>query len=230
MEVLKIHSFETLGGLDGPGIRFIVFFQGCNLRCKYCHNPDTWNISGGQSFDIYDIYIKAVRYNTYFGEKGGVTLSGGEPLMQAKELKKLISLFNENNIRVTIDTSGAVFNQDTIDCLKLSDLVILDVKHTDRLEYEKLTDGNFDNFVRTWSFLRDIKKETWLRQVIAPTITDEERQVQKLLEYKSENVTKIELLPYHRLGIPKWEGLNYELYDIEPPTPEVMARLNKIVK
>ena len=227
--MLNVHSFETLSGLDGPGIRFVVFLQGCGLRCKYCHNPDTWETSDNKLFEIENVYNKAVRYLPYFGDNGGVTLSGGEPLLQANELKKLIKLFKQNNIKTAIDTAGGVFNEDVMECLSLSDLVILDIKHTDKGEYKKLTGGSFDIFLKIWEYLKEIKKEVWLRQVIVPTITDDENQVRKLLEYRCENVTKIELLPYHKLGIPKWEGRFYELSRIEPPTKEKMQILNEII-
>jgi len=226
--MLYIHSFETLGGLDGPGIRFIIFLQGCGLRCKYCHNPDTWNMSDGQPYNAYDICKKAVRYKNYFGKKGGVTLSGGEPLLQAAGLKELIYLLKKENIQVTIDTAGGVFNRNTKDCLALADLVILDLKHTDREGYKRLTGGDFDSFTKTWEFLKEINKKTWLRQVIVPTITDDENQIKGLLEYKSPNVEKIELLPYHTLGVRKWK--DYELNDIGPPTSEKMEQLNKLLR
>ena len=226
--MLVVHSFETLGGLDGPGIRFIVFLQGCSLRCKYCHNPDTWKVSDGRSYNINDILKKALKYRHYFGNNGGVTLSGGEPLLQSDQLKELILLLKENDVHVTIDTAGGVFNEHVKACLTLVDLVILDVKHTDSAEYKRLTGGSFFDFLKTWEFLKEIKKETWLRQVIVPTITDDENQVKKLNEYKSENVTKIELLPYHKLGIPKWKGY-YELNCIDSPTPEKMVQLNELL-
>ena len=228
--MLNIHSFETLGGLDGPGIRFIVFLQGCNLRCKYCHNPDTWDMSVNKSYEIEVLYKKIIRCLPYFGENGGVTFSGGEPLLQAASLLKLIKILRDSNIKISIDTSGGIFNEDVKKCLKSADLVILDVKHTDKTEYNKLTGGNFESFTKTWKYLKNINKETWLRQVIVPTITDDAAQVENLLDYKSENVTKIELLPYHRLGISKWNVNEYELINITPPTAEKMEQLNKIIK
>jgi pyruvate formate lyase activating enzyme len=218
--MLNVHSFETLGALDGPGIRFIIFLQGCPLRCKYCHNPDTWSVSTDcKVFSVSDLCNKAKRYKSYFGDNGGVTISGGEPLMQAKVLVKLMEALKNEDIKVTIDTSGAIYNSDVEKCLTLCDLVILDIKHTNEIEYKKLTGGDLHTTLKVLEYLNKINKKTWLRQVIVSTITDDENQISAFkrlgLDYK--NVERLELIPYHKMGIEKWEklGIPYELYDID---------------
>jgi pyruvate formate lyase activating enzyme len=208
--MLKVHSFETLGALDGPGIRFVIFLQGCPLRCKYCHNPDTWDYNAPcKVLSALEICNKAKRYKPYFGENGGVTISGGEPFMQANELIKLIEALKNEDIRVTIDTSGAIYNEEVEKCLELCDLVILDIKHTKEEEYKKLTGGEIAKTIQVLNYLEKINKKTWLRQVVVPTITDDENQINdfKALGESKKNVEKIELIPYHRLGIEKWEKL-----------------------
>ena len=222
----RIHSIETLGALDGPGVRTVIFFQGCPMRCLYCHNADM--LSGvGEQKSIEELAAFCLRYKNYYGENGGVTLSGGEPLLQAKAALALIEALKKEGIHTALDTAGAPFAPET---LAAADLVILDVKHTVADEFFSLTKYKIDDTLKTLAYLQEHKKRFWVRQVIVTGITDGEAQIRKLKEL-ARNAEKIELLPYHKMGSDKWEkaGLSYSLKGIEPPSPEVMRRLDKIL-
>lgn len=222
----KIHSFETLGGLDGPGIRTVIFLQGCPMRCKYCHNADTFDVSGGIDMTVKETIEFCRRYKNYYGEKGGVTLSGGEPLFQSEFIIALLEAFKRENIHTVLDTSGCVYAPRALD---LADLIILDIKHTDPAEFEKLTGHSMENTLKTLEYCKLKKHKYWIRQVIACGITDNESQV-AALKAMSGNAEKIELLPYHDMGKDKWEkaGLEYQLF-VDPPTIELMEKLHKLV-
>jgi pyruvate formate lyase activating enzyme len=211
---LKVHSIESFGTHDGPGIRMVVFLQGCNLRCAYCHNPDTISPTGGNLITIDELVDRAKNLKSYFGATGGVTASGGEPLLQAKGLYNFFQELKKNGIHTNIDTNGAVFNTDVRRLLDdHTDLVMLDIKNTDSLGYLKIT-GIKD--VGTAKKLADHReasqKPFWLRYVLIPEITGTTEQLHKLGtewgHYKM--VEKIEIQPYHKLGIHKWEALGWE--------------------
>lgn len=223
-----IHSIESLGGVDGPGVRAVVFMQGCPLRCAYCHNPDTWNFSGGESTTNKELFDRILRFKPYFGKNGGVTLSGGEPLAQATFAAGFFKLCKEAGISTALDTAGSYMNDDVIDVLNYTDLVILDVKHTDPEEFIKLTGGNYSNFNKFFEYCTSINKPIWLRQVIVPGITDNDENLRALTELaKKSNALKVELLAYHDMGRHKWEklGLSYSLDGITPPSEEKMKKL-----
>jgi len=223
---------ETLSGRDGPGIRTIIFMQGCPLRCQYCHNPDTWEV-GEFNTTTEELMQKLNRYKPYYGKDGGITLSGGEPFMQAEFVSELLRLAREDNINTAVDTSGYFLNEYVKTALNYTDLVLLDIKHTDSIAYKKLTGATISHSLEFLDYLKQIQKPVWIRQVIIPSINDTEEQIIQLTNLiKGANIKKVELLPYHTLGVYKWEnlGLNYRLNDVLPPSEETMLRLNKIIK
>jgi len=228
----SIHSMETLSGRDGPGIRTVVFMQGCPLRCQYCHNPDTWEV-GEFNTDTEALMKKLNRYKPYYGKDGGITLSGGEPFMQAEFVASLLRLAKENNINTAVDTSGYFLNEYVKTALNYTDLVLLDIKHSDSTAYKELTGVNISHSIEFLDYLKQIQKPVWIRQVIIHGINDTDEQIIELTHLiKGANIKKVELLPYHTLGVYKWEklGLYYSLNGMLPPSQETMARLNKIVK
>lgn len=226
----KIHSFETLGTLDGPGLRFVVFFSGCPLRCLYCHNPDTWNQNSGTETAPDEVMEKVRRYRPYFANGGGITLSGGEPMMQPEFASEIMQRCRDEGISTCVDTGGSLLNDRVKEALKYADLVILDVKHTEEQKYKALTGGNLET---NRAFLEQCKSASiplWIRQVILPGWNDTPEDMKALLNYmKGAKVQRIELLPYHTLGVHKWEALGFEypLKGICPPSEELMNRLRK---
>lgn len=215
-----IHSFESMGLVDGPGIRTIVFLQGCALRCSYCHNPDTWNLSGGKEYTPDMLLKKILRFKPYFGETGGVTFSGGDPLMQPEFLLDCLKLCKDLGIHTTIDTSGIGFPEFYNEILKNTDLVLLDIKHVDESNFKDLTGHSMKDLHIFLEHLKIIKPNVWIRHVVVPNITDSIDHMNKLCDLIKEipNVEKIELLPYHTIGVHKYKNLNitYRLKDIPP--------------
>lgn len=212
----RIHSFESLGAVDGPGVRFVVFMQGCSLKCKYCQNRDTWDIHGGEEYSVDEILEKILKYKNYFGSNGGVTISGGEPLLQAKFLIELFTKLKEHNIHTCIDTSGAFdLTSDIKKLINLTDLFLLDIKCIDDEKCIELIGVSNKKELNFAKYLSDNNKPLWIRQVLVPGITDDEQDLRKLKEFISslKTVEKIEVLPYHDLGKFKWEklGLKYPL-------------------
>lgn len=228
-----VHSFETLGALDGPGIRTVVFLSGCPMRCVYCHNPDTWEKDAGTQMTADEAFQKIKRYRPYFKEKGGITLSGGEPLLQTGFATELFRLCKNAGIHTALDTSGAVCNENTELLLDVTDLVILDIKHTDPMAFRLRTNYPMEHVLRFLDLCKRKQKRLWIRQVIVPGITDNEENIYALKQMaRDANAERIELLPYHTHGVYKWEklGIPYPLQGIEPPSEKVMERLNAIIK
>lgn len=225
---LRIHSIETLGALDGPGIRTVIFFQGCPMRCAYCHNADTFDISGGREESVENLASFCERYKNYYGRSGGVTLSGGEPLMQSRGATALMKELKRRGINTALDTGGSVFAPEALD---EADLIILDIKHTDKDKFFALTGYPADNSFKTLEYLKKNKKRFWVRQVILPGVTDGEEQIKELKKL-SVGAEKTELLPFHNMGEKKWKtaGIEYTLKNASPPSKEVMDRLNKILE
>lgn len=234
MTVARIHSIETMGLVDGPGIRFVVFMQGCKLRCKYCHNPDTWNASNGEEISSVELLNKLKRYKLYFKNSGGgVTLSGGDPLLQPEFLKEFLKMCKEEGIHTCLDTSGFGFG-DYDDILKYTDLVLLDIKHIDNMIHKDLTGQTREGFLE---FLEAVKKNSvkiWIRHVIVKGYTDGEEHIKKFTEYINTipNVEKIELLGYHTHGEHKYEklGIKYPLKGLEAFDLDKLENLKNIVK
>ncbi len=225
--MIRIHSIETLGALDGPGLRTVLFFQGCPSRCRYCHNADTFDPVGGTARSEKELAKFCARYKNFYGRGGGVTLSGGEPLMQESGAVKLMELLKKEGIHTALDTSGVIFAPRA---LKAADLVILDIKHTDKDKFFELTGLKADNTFKTLEFLKEEGLRFWVRQVTVPGFTDSPEQV-RALKKMAQGAEKIELLPYHSAGAFKWEksGLKYTLNGINPPESKVMEELNAVL-
>lgn len=203
-----IHSFESMAALDGDGIRYAVFFTGCPLRCAYCHNPDTWHKSGNK-WTSEDLVNKIKRYKPYFKNGGGVTFSGGEPLLNAEFIVETGELLEENGIHYAVDTSGSVaLTDDVKTALDGAELVILDVKFFDAESYKKYTKGNFDNFIAIGKYCTQKGIRLWLRTVIVPDINDDEESIRKYAEFSKQfKFEKYELLAFHTMGFFKYENL-----------------------
>lgn len=229
----RVHSIQTLGTLDGPGVRFVVFMQGCALRCGCCHNPDTWDLTGGQTYTAEQILEKVLRYREYFGEQGGITLSGGEPLLQAKFVEQTFRICHENGINTCLDTSGSILNQAVKDALSHTDRVLLDVKYTNDEDYLEYVGCSLDCVKKFLKYLDDNNIKTTLRQVIIPTLNDSEGSVNKLKELANEYgcVDKIELLPFKKICKTKYDqmGIDFVFDKFDTPTSEMMDKLNKIL-
>lgn len=213
----RIHSFESLGAVDGPGVRFVVFMQGCSLKCKYCQNRDTWNLKGGTTYSSNEIVEKILRYKNYIMPNGGVTISGGEPLLQTKFLIELFTKLKKYNIHTCIDTSGSVVLTDEIkELIDLTDLFLLDIKCINDEKAINLTGVSNKKELEFARYLSSINKSMWIRQVLVPGYTDDEQDLIKLREFIStlKFVEKVEVLPYHDLGKFKWEQLG-EVYPLE---------------
>jgi len=232
----RIHSFESFGTVDGPGIRYVIFMQGCPLRCKYCHNRDTWDAKKGEEYDVETIYNKIIRCKTYIdSSNGGVTVSGGEPLLQAKFLIELFKKLKENGFHTAIDTSGNVpLSDDIKELLKYTSLVILDIKHIDSKKCEFLTGLPNENELSFAKYLSENNIPMWIRQVLVPGITDNKEDLIKTRKFidSLSTVEKVEVLPYHDLGKYKWNelGEKYPLEDTPLPSDESIKMAKEILK
>ncbi len=235
----RIHSFESFGTVDGPGIRFVAFLQGCPLRCLYCHNPDTWG-AGGTQYTVEEVATRALKYKNYFGEKGGVTLSGGEPLLQIDFVIELFTLLKSKGIHTCVDTSGITFRKEDEDCvakhkklLSLTDLFLLDIKHIDDIDCQRLTGKSNQNTLDFAKFLSDNNKKMWIRQVLVPQYTDSDESLQRTRAFIDglKTVEKVEVLPYHTMGAVKYKnlGITYPLEGVEPPSKERVANAKRIL-
>ncbi len=204
----RVHSFQSMGAVDGPGLRCVVFMQGCPLRCVYCHNPDTHSFDGGEGYTPEEMLQKILRFKSYI-KNGGVTVSGGEPLMQAEFVKELFTLLRENGIHTALDTSGIGNLEEAKELLSVTDLVLLDIKFLDRESYNKYCNGDFEQVLDFLKLTKEMGVPLWIRQVIVPGINNTEANIAALVEFLQghENVKKIELLPFRKLCVPKYENL-----------------------
>lgn len=230
----KIHSIESFGTVDGPGIRFVLFLQGCHLKCKYCHNRDTWDINSGEYKSLDDIFQKIMNYKNYIHPNGGVTITGGEPLLQVKFLIELFKKLKQENIHTCIDTSGMVTLTDDIKTLlSLTDLVLLDIKHINTNKCKELVGFNNEKELNFAKYLSNNNIHMWIRQVLVPGYTDDQNDLLKLKNFIStlKTVDKVEILPYHDMGKYKWKqlGLNYELENTKSATKEDILRAKKLL-
>ncbi|WP_317221711.1 pyruvate formate-lyase-activating protein [Aestuariivivens marinum] len=224
--ILHVHSIESFGTHDGPGVRMVVFLQGCKLKCLYCHNPDTIDTHGGKAYSIEELVQMAVKQKPYFGKKGGVTVSGGEPLLQSKALIPFFKRLKEEGIHTNIDTNGRILNHFTEELLDdYTDLVMLDIKHMTEAGYQSIT--GVKNKETTFNFAKYREasgKSMWLRYVLIPEITHKPELLRAMGEYFKDykTIEKIEIQPYHKLGIHKWEALgwDYQLKEARENTPE----------
>ena len=231
--ILKLHSIQSMGTLDGPGVRFVVFTSGCPLRCGCCHNPDTWHMEDGKPYEVEDLVRRALRYREYFGTEGGVTLSGGEPLMQAPAARRLFSLCREAGLNTCLDTSGSLMNEDVRALLETTDRVLLDIKYTDDASYRAHVGCGLQAPLAFLEALNARHIPTTLRQVIIPTLNDNEDNVKALRHIADTHpcVDKIELLPFRKICQVKYDTMNltFPFAHIPEPTKETMEKLGKLV-
>ena len=235
----RIHSVESFGSADGPGVRYIVFLKGCNMRCQYCHNPDTWAKDGGELMTPEEVLKKALRYKTYWKEKGGITVSGGEALLQIDFVTELFRLAKEKGVNTCLDTSGNPFSfvepfkSKFDELMKYTDLFMLDIKHIDDAAHRKLTGQTNQNILEMAAYLSDHGKAMWIRHVLVPGITTEEDELYRLRSFLDtlKTVERVEVLPYHTLGVFKWKelGIPYQLEGVDPPTKEQIDRAKEIL-
>lgn len=259
-----IHSIDSFGSVDGPGVRFVTFLQGCHMRCRYCHNPDTWklanvaDVSGEQltentasdraaSSSVCNykemtpsaLIRQALRYKRYWGKEGGITVSGGEPLLQLDFMVELFRLAKENGVGTVLDTAGQPFTREEPFFSKLTalmestDLVMLDLKHIDPEKHRSLTGHTNENILAFARYLNEINKPMWIRHVLVPGVTDDDENLRGIRAFLDtlSNIKKVEVLPYHTLGIYKWEslGVPYTLKDVDPPTAESVKHAEEIL-
>lgn len=230
----KVHSIESFGTVDGPGIRFVLFLQGCSLRCKYCHNRDTWDIKGGEFKSLDEIFQKILKYKNYIYANGGVTVTGGEPLLQYEFLIELFKKLRKEKIHTCIDTSGMVaLNAKIKELIELTDLFLLDIKHIDPEKCKNLVGFSNKKELEFAKYLSENGKHMWIRQVLIPGYTDDEKDLLKLKEFIStlKTVDRIEILPYHSMGKYKWKelGFKYELEDIPEASKNDVKRAKEIL-
>lgn len=228
----RIHSFQSLGTVDGPGVRAVVFMQGCPLRCVFCHNPDTWDASGGYTATADEMAEKILRLRSYFGKNGGVTVSGGEPLLQAEFVAELFHKCKKEGVHCALDTSGCVYNDKVEQLLELTDMVLLDYKFTTAEEYVSKCGCSIDGVERFLRRLESLGKRTWIRHVVIPGITDGKESLERIFELKKRFscIEKIELLPFRKLCIEKYKsmGIDFPLYHIPEADPDAVAELSQI--
>lgn len=224
-----INSIQTLGTLDGPGVRFVVFLQGCNLRCGCCHNPDTWEIGAGTEYSAEILAEKCEHYREYFGKDGGITVSGGEPLLQAEFVKELFKICKEKGINTCLDTSGSILNENIKEMLKFCDRVLLDIKYTNDSDYREYVGCSIDSPLEFLEYLNEKNIPVTLRQVIIPTLNDDTQNIEKLREIikKYPCIDKTELLPFKKLCSVKYEklGIDFKFAHLPSPTAEQMKNI-----
>lgn len=224
----RVHSIESFGLVDGPGVRSVVFMQGCPMRCLYCHNPDAWENSACEEWEADALLDRLLRFRTYWRNNGGITVSGGEPMLQTEFVCELFKLAKTEGVSTVLDTSGCLFTKSQPEFDKICrlmdyiDLVMLDLKQMNREAHKKLT--GFDNvaILEMARFLSDIGKPVWIRRVLVPGLTDDEEELSQLKKFisKLKNVKRVEILPYHTLALPKYEalGIDYPLKGVSVPT------------
>lgn len=236
----RVHSVESFGSVDGPGVRYIVFLQGCHMRCKYCHNPETWSMEGGKLMTAQEVFDKAYRYRNYWKNNGGITVSGGEAMLQMEFVTELFKLAKKENVHTTLDTSGNPFTMEEPfksqfdELMKVTDLFMLDIKHIDDEKHKQITGWTNSNILQLARYLSDNGKDMWIRHVLVPGYTDDENDLIRLRDFvKSlKTVQRFEVLPYHTLGVFKWEnlGIPYSLSDVMPPDRDQIKRANDILE
>lgn len=231
--MLKVHSIQSLGTLDGPGVRFVVFLQGCHLRCKCCHNPDTWDFGTGKDMTAAELAERVARYREYFGRDGGITVSGGEPLLQAEAVARLFELCHQGGINTCLDTSGSIMNPQVKKLLSVTDRVLLDIKYTNDLDYVKNVGCHMSPVLDFLQVLEDMDVPTTLRQVIIPSINDSVLNIQCLKEIRDthSNVDSVELLAFRKLCQTKYQSMDipFPFAHIPEPTQDTMDKLSAML-
>lgn len=235
-----VHSVESFGSVDGPGIRFLIFLQGCPMRCQFCHNPDSWKTGIGEERTADELLDQAERFRAYWGDNGGITVSGGEALLQIDFLLELFEKAKQRGIGTCLDTSAQLFTRKSPffekfeRLMELTDTMLLDIKHIDDEEHRKLTRHSNANILDCARYLSEIDKPVWIRHVLIPGITDKDEYLVRLRDFLStiHNIERIEVLPYHTLGVYKYEklGIDYPLKDVQPPEAERVANANDILQ
>ena len=235
-----VHSIESFGSVDGPGIRFLIFLQGCPMRCQFCHNPDSWKTGVGEEWSADDLLDKAERFKSYWGDKGGITVTGGEALMQIDFLIELFEKAHQRGINTCLDTSAQPFRKEGAFFAKferlmtVTDTVLLDIKHINDEEHRKLTLHSNKNILDCARYLSEIHKPVWIRHVLIPGITDKDEYLQQLRSFLDTltNIERIDILPYHTLGVYKYEklGIPYPLQGIESPSKDRIDHANAILQ
>ena len=235
-----VHSLESFGSVDGPGVRFVIFMQGCLMRCRYCHNADTWAASSENWMDADEILDKAERYRSYWRNDGGITVSGGEALLQIDFLIELFIKAKQRGISTVLDTSAQPFTRQEPfftkfrELMRHTDLVLLDLKHIDEEQHQQLTGYSNRNILDCAQYLSETGTPVWIRHVLVPGVTDDDKYLHQLADFikKLKNVQKIEVLPYHSLGAYKWKelGMEYTLGDVKTPTQERITNAQEILE
>lgn len=235
----RVHSLESFGSVDGPGVRFVIFLQGCALRCQYCHNPETWG-PGGREWDAEELFRHVWRYRNYWGKKGGITVSGGEPLLQMEFVTRLFTLARQKGVHTALDTAGQPFRQDPAylaafdRLLEVTSLVILDLKEIDPERHRQLTGQDNANILAMAQYLSDKGVPLWIRHVLVPGLTDGEDGLRRTAEFigRLKTVQRVEVLPYHTLGVFKWKklGIPYPLEGVPAPTEEQVRRAEELLQ
>ncbi len=232
----NVHKLETFGLVDGPGVRFVVFLKGCKMRCKFCHNPDTWK-GQGEEWTARKLFERAKRYRTYWKDNGGITISGGEPLLQMEFVTALFSLAKKEGISTAVDTAGQPFSKEKLAQFRaladVTDLFILDLKEMDPEGHKELTGTDNSNILEMAQWLSDNGKKMWIRHVLVPGITDKQEDLEKMYSFISslKTVERVEILPYHTLGVVKWAelGMSYPLDGVPVPTDEEINRAKALL-
>lgn len=232
---IRVHSYESMGTFDGPGLRYVVFLQGCPFRCLYCANPDTIDAVGeSKPTDASYILEQAISMKPFYGKRGGITFSGGEPTVQAEALVPLFRELKKEGLHICVDSNGAVWNKHVEELFSLADLILLDVKEINPAQHEKITERSNEQTLRTAAWLEETGHPFWLRYVLVPGLSDTEADLRALGEHFKDykQIERVELLPYHRLGVHKYEamGLEYKLPDVKENTPEQLARAEGILR
>ena len=232
--MINVHSYESMGTFDGPGLRLVVFLQGCPFRCLYCANPDTIEVKGGKPTSLQEVKEMAVSQKPFFGKKGGITFSGGEPTLQAENLLPLFDELKKEDIHICLDSNGGIWNEKVEQLLKLTDLVLLDIKQYNPQRHRDLTGRSNEQTLRTAEWLETHGKPFWLRYVLVPGYSDFEEDIRNLGNHfrNFKQIQRVEILPYHRLGVHKYEamGLDYALKDVKENTPEQLRSAEKLFK
>ena len=232
--MINVHSYESMGTFDGPGLRLVVFLQGCPFRCLYCANPDTIDAKGGTPTPPEEILQMAISQKAFFGKKGGITFSGGEPTLQAEALIPLFKDLKANGIHICLDTNGGIWNEKVEELLSLTDLVLLDLKEFNPERHKKLTGCSNAKTLHTAAWLEEQNRPFWLRYVLVPGYSDFEEDIRSLGEHLGQykSIQRVEILPYHRLGVHKYEAMewDYQLKEVKENTPEQLERAEKLFK
>lgn len=235
----RINSLESFGAADGPGVRYVVFLQGCPMRCAYCHNPETWAMDGGEEMETEAVLARALRYKGYWGTTGGITVSGGEPLAQLPFVTELFSLAKDAGVNTALDTSGCLYTEEEpwfslfARLVSVTDTFLLDIKHMDGEAHRRLTGRDNANILAMARYLSGHGKDMWIRRVLVPGFTDQEEELRRLAAFIHglSSVKKVEVLPYHTLGVFKWEkaGLAYPLAGVRTPSTEEIKKAEEIL-